>query len=274
MADPTVPVNATPAQGVQPASPYAPTGLTPASPYAPTGLTPSWPANAGAGGPPLGAPSGPFPPSINNPSSPSTFGAPAPSKRSSPWLWIALGCGGLMFLGVVLTGAGIVMYAVTRESASEAPAVLPSGFRRVAREEWSFGVPDQWQDISALLGSGYEVALNDPVPIGLFQTNINLVRQPYYGSMSSLVSTNRSELGALGISMIDDHSTTVGALEGWEFEYEMHTGILPMRFVQRVTQNDGQAYVLTCTMGKGAVDSQRTLCTSILDTLRVGGTDT
>ncbi|MET9712405.1 DUF4352 domain-containing protein [Nocardiopsis alba] len=73
-----------PPMGPPPGGPYG--GMPPGGPP-PGGMPPGGPPGDPYGGPPPGGPYGPPPPG---------------KKKTSPWLWVGLGCGGLFVIGVVL----------------------------------------------------------------------------------------------------------------------------------------------------------------------------
>ena len=96
-------MNQPPPQGPHEGPPHGmpPTGGQPPMGPPPGGMPPGGPPPGGQPpmGPPPGDPYGGPPPGdpYGNP-----YGPSAPQKKTSPWLWVSLGCGGLFVIGLVL----------------------------------------------------------------------------------------------------------------------------------------------------------------------------
>ncbi|WP_017590267.1 hypothetical protein [Nocardiopsis ganjiahuensis] len=120
-----------PGGGQPPMGPPPPGGMPPGGPYGgdPYGGGPGGPYGGGPGGP--GGPYGGDPYGGNPQGGPYGGAYPPPppaAKKTSPWLWISLGCGGLFVIGVVLVLLLVFVFADSDDSGgSSGPSTTEEG---------------------------------------------------------------------------------------------------------------------------------------------------
>ncbi len=97
------------------------------------------------------------------------------------------------------------------------------------------------------------------VNIGITRLPVRISSVVQYGSVKEvgqkILDAEKQKDGTLRVAMMGEQAVSLGACEGYEYEYEVETTRGTKRIVSRVAIKDKELYVITATLSCGKMDA-------------------
>lgn len=147
------------------------------------------------------------------------------------------------------------------------PAPVPEGYRRVARDGWSFVVPGDWKDAAVKPPLVYGATGPSGARAEDTSLGTNLVVEDFDGDSEAYARANipainrvATVMNATPVTLPGGHVVIVETL--WP------NGISPYRTIQLLTAARGKGFALTCADADARFEQSRPVCVAILKSFR------